>query len=345
MIVAKKIFQLMCLIITVVYLGGCSSKTLQICPTQTFLQIYETSPGVTVDSDKVFQKTRGMRFDTVFLQWSSYDDVSFYNDLRPAIKNDARLTSIIQAACKADVKLWLGLHHDSQFWERSAQSKSQVKTYLNQRLVDLKQRLPALELAINAAVPHVGCIEGWYISDEIDDMTWADVEYQQLLISNLKHTKQILKKSRPKWPVAISGFTNRVKTPIDYAQFWDNLLSETGIDLLLFQDGVGAGKLTLENEESYIRSLTAMALKKDYDVSVVVELFNMKKQKDGTNNFSTASVARVKQQLILAEKAGAKQLTVFAATPYLLQDDMKGKGKLAAFWRNSLLNSCKGSPD
>jgi len=340
-----KVFELVCLTIVVAYLGGCSSKALQICPSQTFLQIYETSPGVAVDSDMLFQKTRSMGFDTVFLQWSSYDDVSFYHDPRPSKKNNARLTSIIQAACKADVKLWLGLHHDSQFWERSAQSKAQVKTYLNQRLVDLKQRLPALELAINAAVPHVRCIEGWYISDEIDDMTWADADYQQLLVNNLNATKQLLKKSRPKWPVAISGFTNRVKNPLEYGQFWDNLLTETGIDLLLFQDGVGAGKLTLENEESYIRSLTAMALKKDYNVSVVVELFNMKKQKDGTNNFSSASVARVKQQLILAEKAGAKQLAVFAATPYLLQDDMKGKEKLAAFWRNSLLNSCKGSPD
>lgn len=340
-----KIFQLTCLIIAVVYLGGCTSKTLQICPNQTFLQIYETSPGVAEDSDKLFQKTRGMGFDTVFLQWSSYDDVSFYPDLRPAIKNDARLTSIIQAACKADVKLWLGLHHDSQFWERSAQSKAQVKTYLNQRLIDLKQRLSALDSAINHASPYVSCIKGWYISDEIDDMTWADAEYQQLLINHLKATKQLLKKSRPKWPVAISGFTNRVKNPLDYAQFWDSLLTETGIDLLLFQDGVGAGKLTLETEEAYIQSLTVMALKNDYDVSVVVELFNMKKQKDGSNNFSSASVARVKQQLALAEKAGAEQLAVFAATPYLLQDDMKGKKKLATFWRDSLLNSCKGTSD
>ena len=336
-----KVFQLVCLSVTVAYLGGCSSKALQVCPNQTFLQIYETSPGVAMDSDKLFQTTRGMGFDTVFLQWSSYDDVSFYHDPRPAIKNDARLTSIIQAACKANVKLWLGLHHDSQFWEQSAQSKAQVKTYLNQRLVDLKQRLPALESAINDAAPHDGCLKGWYISDEIDDMTWADAEYQQLLINNLKTTKQLLKKSRAKWPVAISGFTNRVKSPNDYAQFWDNLLLETGIDLLLFQDGVGAGKLTLENEGSYIRSLTAMALKKDYDVSVVVELFNMKKQRDGTNIFSSASVARVKQQLALAEKAGAEQLAVFAATPYLLQDDMKGKKRLATFWRNSLLTSCK----
>ncbi len=299
-------------------------------------------PGdIAADPTELFQKTRDMGFDTVFLQWSSYDGVSFYRDPRPGKKIDARLTSIIKASCKANVNLWIGLHHDSQFWERSAQSKNQVKIYLNKRLVDLKQRLPALELAMANAAPHAGCIKGWYIADEIDDMTWSNIEYQQLLLDNLKLTRQILKKSRPEWKVAISGFTNRVKTPQGYARFWDMLLTEAKIDLLLFQDGVGAGKLTLQTEASYIQPLTAMARKKKYDVSVVVELFNMVEQRDGANRFSSASVARVKQQLILAEKAGAQQLAVFAATPYLLQDGMKGRGKLAAFWKKSLLGSCK----
>ena len=282
-----------------------------------------------------------MGFDTVFLQWSSYDNVSFYLDPRPGKQVDARLIPIIQAACKADVNLWLGLHHDSQFWERSAQSKGEVKAYLNQRLVDLKQRLPILESVIDNAEPHTDCIKGWYIADEIDDMTWATVEYQRLLIEYLKSTKQFLKKIRPAWPIAISGFTNRIKTPQNYAGFWDKILTEADIDLLLFQDGVGAGKLTLETEGAYIRSLMLMAQKREYDISVVVELFDLKKQRNGTNHFSSASVSRVKQQLILAEKAGAGPLAVFAATPYLLQEEMNGSDRLAAFWKKSLLGSCK----
>jgi hypothetical protein len=335
------IFRVVLIGISIAYLSACSSKPLRICPTQTFLQIYQTTPGnVAANPNELFQKTRDMGFDTVFLQWSSYDDVSFYQDPRPTKSTDPRLTSIIKAACNANINLWLGLHHDSQFWERSAQSKNQVKTYLNQRLLDLKQRLPALESAINSAGSDADCIKGWYIADEIDDMTWADAGHQKLLIENLKSTKQLLTKARPKWPIAISGFTNQIKTPKNYAKMWDKLLTKSGIDLLLFQDGIGAGKLSLETEASYIQSLTTMAHTKEYDISVVVELFNMTKQKDGTNRFSAANSARVQQQLTLAEKAGAKQLAVFAATPYLLQDDMKGSNKLAAFWKNSLLKSC-----
>ena len=339
------VFQVALIGIRIACLGACSSEPLRICPTQTFLQIYQTTPGnVAANPNELFKKTRDMGFDTVFLQWSSYDNVSFYQDPRPTKSTDPRLTSIIKAACYANINLWLGLHHDSQFWERSAQSKDQVKTYLNQRLLDLKQRLPVLESAINRAGSGADCIKGWYIADEIDDMTWADAGHQALLIDNLKSTKQLLTKARPNWPIAISGFTNQVKTPKNYAKMWDKLLTKSGIDLLLFQDGIGAGKLSLETEANYIQSLTTMAHKKKYDISLVVELFNLTKQKDGTNRFSSANSARVRQQLALAEKAGAKQLAVFAATPYLLQNDMKGRDKLAAFWKNSLLKSCKKSP-
>jgi hypothetical protein len=335
------IFQAVLVGISIAYLSACSSKPLRTCPTQTFLQIYQTTPGnVAANPNELFQKTRDMGFDTVFLQWSSYDDVSFYQDPRPTKSTDPRLTSIIKAACSANIDLWLGLHHDSQFWERSAQPEDQVKTYLDQRLLDLKQRLPTLESAINNAGSNANCIKGWYIADEIDDMTWENTGHQKLLIDNLKSTKQLLTKARPKWPIAISGFTNQIKTPQNYAKMWDKLLTKSGIDLLLFQDGIGAEKLSLETETSYIQSLTAMARKKKYDISVVVELFNLTKQKDGTNRFSSANPARVQQQLALAEKAGAKQLAVFAATPYLLHDDMRGSDKLTAFWKNSLLKSC-----
>jgi hypothetical protein len=324
------------------WLGGCVFEPAQLCPNQTFLQIYQTAPGDPgVNFDSLFKKTHKAGFDTVFLQWSSYDDLSFYPDSRPSIKTDPRLTSIIRAACKADTKLWLGLHHDSQFWNRSAKPLKDVKHYLHERLVDLKQRLPAIHSAIDKATPQTDCLKGWYIADEIDDMTWADSDYQKLLIDNLVATRNLLKEAEPRWPVAISGFTNRIKSPQDYAKLWDKLLTKANINLLLFQDGIGAGKLTLPTLVDYVQPLAAMAKENSYNVSVVVELFNMRKKKDGSHYFSSAAVARVKQQLALAEKAGAEQLAVFAATPYLLQANMSGSNTLAVFWKNSLLKSCR----
>jgi hypothetical protein len=342
MITFGRIFGIVCISFVITYLAGCFSHPIQVCPRQTFLQIYKTtSADAGVDFDRLFQKTLAFGFDTVFLQWSSYDDVSFYRDPRAGKTNDLQLTSIIQAACKADVNLWLGLHHDSQFWDRGAKPHPAVKSYLKQRVLDLRQRIPMLQSAIADAAPHNGCIQGWYISDEVDDMTWEDIPRQKLLVDALQSMRYLLKQTWPQWPVAISGFTNRIKTPQAYARFWDSLLTKADINLLMFQDGIGAAKLTLETEEQYIQALTTMAQKKHYDLSVVVELFDLETQRDGTNHFSSAGAARVTKQLNIAEKAGAEQFAVFAATPYLLQDDMSGRKALATFWKKSVLQSCK----
>ena len=329
--------------ILVALLGGCSSAPELPCPKLTFLQIYAQSSQGNTDYRAIVRQTRSLGFDTIILQWSSYDDVSFYTDPRHGKSVDSALESVVRAACGFGLKLWIGLHYDSQFWMRSAASHAEVKKYLDSRLQDLRQRLPQLLILLARENPPEDCIQGWYITDEIDDMTWSGDVKQNLLSDYLKATASLLHEARPDWPIAISGFTNQVKSPEAYAEFWDALLTASKIDVLLFQDGVGAGKLTLETAMPYLQALVSMARRKKHTVITVLELFEMRTV-DGKAQFSSANAARIKKQLALAGKAGGGgQVAVFAATPYLLEADMPGSQALATFWNESVAPVCVGN--
>jgi len=327
-------------------LGGCMSEPEPLCPRLTFLQFYQTQLGVSSPdyAEELFRKTRSLGFKTVILQWSSYDDVSFYESSGSKETVDAKLKQMIQAGCRSGIKFWLGLHHDSHFWEQAAASPDEVKVYLDKRLLDLQLRLPALLALLRQINVPDDCIHGWYISDEIDDMTWSG-DKQKKISDYLGKTSKLLREVRPDWLIAISGFTNQAKSPDGYARFWDELLNDAQIDYLFFQDGIGAGKLTLQAAELYISALATMARRRPYSVVVVLELFDMQ-LRDGKTQYAAANQNRVRRQLRLTEKAtgGGHQTAVFAASPYLLQEDMPGSLALAKFWRQRVIPACARNP-
>lgn len=287
-----------------------------------------------------FKNLDSLGFTEIIAQWSSYGPVSFYND--PAMNRECSpsLEALIQAAGRHRKKIWLGLHYDPSFWQAIGKEPADPDVYLKDRLQDFMLRLPFLLRAIEKADPKGEIVCGWYISDEIDDQNWQNPARCQALLGYLESLRQHLRKAKAKWPVLISGFSNGTLTPVQWTAFWNKLLAQTRIDGLLFQDGIGAGKLTVQQLEAYLKSFASSLTHADRTFGVIVELFQINAPQDSAAGLQAADMARVNRQLSLARTYSRLPVTVFSAPDYLVADRDDYRRKLQSGWQADMA-ACK----
>lgn len=211
---------------------------------RTFMQIFLKDAQQSAKViEQQFAALEEAGFEEVILQWSSYDYLSLYSFLQPDGRAEIVLPKIINAAQKHNIRLWLGTHYNNNFWDAVEYPEQKAREWLDHQLTMLKKRLPALISTVRHADPDHKTVIGWYISEEIDDQNWMLAGKEQALTDYLYKTVKLLRSEEPEWPIMISGFSNGYTPPIELAFFWKQILASTGIDTLLFQDGVGADKL------------------------------------------------------------------------------------------------------
>jgi hypothetical protein len=109
--------------------------------------------------------------------------------------------------------------------------------------------------------------------------------------------------------------------PDALASFWSTLLPEAGIDVLLFQDGIGTKKQTLATLPRYAAALYRGVLSVRRQIRIVTELFD---QVDGVpvNDKPFAAVPapfdRVRQQSSIASMYSTLPPMTFSAPDYML---------------------------
>ena len=154
---------------------------------------------------------------------------------------------------------------------------------------------------------------GWYIPDEIDDRTWLDPGKRAVLKKYLAETVALLKARRPGSKVAISGFSNSFADPELLGSFWADVIRASGIDLLLFQDGVGEGKVALENVGLYYAALDRAVRGAGAQLGAVVELFSL--MADGRR--IPAGVGRIRGQIAAANRLMSFPVVAFSVPDYM----------------------------
>ena len=154
---------------------------------------------------------------------------------------------------------------------------------------------------------------GWYIPDEIDDRTWLDPEKRAILKQYLAETVALLKARRPGSSVAISGFSNSFADPDLLASFWVDVIRASGIDLLLFQDGFGEGKVALENVGLYYGALDRAVRSVGAQLGAVVELFSL--TSDGHR--LPAGTSRIREQIAIANRLTSFPVVAFSIPDYM----------------------------
>ena len=278
---------------------------------------------------QLFVEFRELGINTLFLQWTVVDREPLFQKARHETGGKTSLASALNIAAQSGVRVWFGLAFDSSYWDEIKQSPAMLKPYFRTRLQDLAGFLDDLN-ATTAAAPFAG----WYIPDEIDDRTWLDPDKRTILKKYLAETVALLKARRPGSRVAISGFSNSFADPDLLASFWADILRATGIDLLLFQDGVGEGKVALDNIALYYGPLDRAVRSVGAQLRAVVELFSL--TSDGHR--LPAAIGRIREQLAVANR-----YTSFPTVAFSIPDYMSSlAGRDAGDLLSNFLSSQKG---
>jgi hypothetical protein len=286
----------------------------------TFLQLTRTAAlRPRADWERLFDDLARVAVREVFVQWTLADGVAFYAR-HPAAPDDvAILDLLLELAERHGMRLWLGLAHDAGWWAGidRARPATDVEVFLARR------RLANLEVA-RALAPQVAgraSFAGWYVPDEIDDKNWLGADRSRLVVDYLRDLGASLAVLAPGVPFAASGFAQGWATPQQVVALWSEILDRSMLALPLFQDGVGAGKLTLDELPYYLPALRTAADARGRPLGVVVELFTAgtAEASGGTEAFvaTPAPLARIERQIALASRWASGPVVGFSLPDYM----------------------------
>ena len=299
----------------------------------TFLQLTQaqiTRPAA--EWRQLFDELRTIGVNTLFLQWTVLDRKPLFQTARHETAANTPLASILDLAAQSGIRVWFGLALDSSYWEEIKQPAELLRPYFRRRVQDLAGFLDDLN-AVTAGAPFAG----WYIPDEIDDRTWLDPSKRAVLKNYLAETVALLKARRPGSKVAISGFSNSFADPDLLASFWADVIRASGIDLLLFQDGVGEGKVALDDIGLYYEALDRAVRSAGAQLGAVVELFSL--MPDGRR--LPAMAGRIREQIGAATRRTSFPVVAFSIPDYMSRLAGRQAGDLLANFLSSQ-KSCRG---
>ncbi len=278
----------------------------------TFLQLTEAhSRWKEADWAKLFGYFKQLQLSQLVIQWTVYDDLAFFQGENFRQMPNPPLPIILKLADAAGLQVMVGLATDSGYWDKVGRDPELVKIFLRR----LRLRDEAIVGQLAPQLKDHPSFRGWYIPEEIDDINWQEASARKVLFAHLQELSAALHKAAP-GRVAISGFTNGRTDPKSLARFWQSLLEETGIDDLLFQDGVGAKKLLVEEVPVYLESLRqAVPPGSGRKLQVVVELFRQVSERPF--RAQAAPWDRVKRQLEIAARYANGGILAFSVPEYM----------------------------
>jgi hypothetical protein len=268
--------------------------------------------------NRLFLDFKRLGLSTIIIQRSVVGTKAFYASHAFESMQEPPLEAILQYADEFGLTVRVGLAEDPEFWDRIklASPPDEVETYLR----SLRER------SLNAArelVPVVSrhrSFGGWFVTEEVDDVNWLQAERRVLLHEHLRDLAETLRSEL--WAsVAISGFSNAHCAPSTLEAFWRDIVDGTGIDLVLFQDGIGAHKLEVASAGQYLAAMKRAAIGSGRALSVVVELFDQVAGPPVSNapfRAVATGIDRLTQQLSLARDASTVGIIAFSVPDYMV---------------------------
>jgi hypothetical protein len=263
------------------------------------------------DWARLFEYFKELRLSQLVIQWSVYDDLAFFPTAACRQAPRPPLSTIMQLADAAGLDVWVGLSHDPEFWDKIHRDPKLVEVYF--RRVRLRDEAIARELAPQLQT-HPS-FRGWYITAEVDDVNWQEAPAREVLFAFLRDLSAFLHTLTPGATVALSGFTNARVDPKTLGRFWNELLGAAAIDRVLFQDGIGAEKLKLDELPIYLGVLAQASKAQSRKLQVVVELFRQASPKPFRAH--PASWERVARQLEIAGCYSPDGIMAFSVPEYM----------------------------
>jgi hypothetical protein len=300
------------------------------------------------DWERLFRYFDQLQLQRLIIQWSANDGVDFSRpaDAAPGHGSAAGASpateagesvvgTILDLASARGMPVLVGLDAQSHYWQVLSADPAGVAPFLRQA----EARSLALASHLVAALRGNTAFAGWYLSEEIDDETWAGNGMQQVLIDHLRRLRRALNALNPTLPVAISGFTNGRNPPSAVAAFWGSVLAGSEIDLLLMQDSIGTHKLQLAQLGPYLAEISAVVTQQQRTFWVVTELFEQvggPPIDNGRFRAKPAPLDRIQQQLRAAAPY-ASALIGFSVPEYMTPLGDLDAGRLLTRYRQQVL--------
>lgn len=192
----------------------------------------------------------------------------------------------VDRVLRAGFHVWMGLGYESNWW---------------------RQPSPEMVRGATRDVSRMDGVRGYYLPHELEAGSWAGPQRFGELADAIRAVRSQFH------PLAISGFTNRGGGPAAFANFWRELQRRSKFDRLLFQDGIGARKMSLAEWPDWAAPL-ARALGRR--LTIVVETFSA--QGEGTAwQAAPAEWTRIQEQMRVAGDISRNDLLAFSAPEYM----------------------------
>jgi hypothetical protein len=233
---------------------------------------------------------------------------------------------ILQNADRTGLGVWVGLYHDSAYWNRIAGNRESAAACLR----ELRSASLAIARDLAPVLKRHSSFAGWYLSEEVDDGSWLAPENRRELMAHLTLTSAGLRDLVPGSRVAVSGFSNGRLSPGGFRAFWKDIYAATSIGMVLLQDGIGVRKLELDEFPLYAGALAAAARETGRECGIVIELFEQISGAplDGRAFAAVpAPIARVRRQLEIAARSTGP-LVAFSVPEYMSTTGIDGAGRL-----------------
>lgn len=305
----------------------------------TFVQLLEKHDSWSkAQWERLFDQLQSVGLRQIVVQWAVTDNLAFYPTQSFKQTSHPPLETILQIAEIRGIEVYIGLAHDSLYWGKIQQAPVYLEEYLKH--LRLRSELVAREVASLSL--KYSAFKGWYITEEIDDVTWGPPRKRTLLYQHIGQLSQYLKKLTPGYAVMLSAFSSNQLSPDSYGDFVQHLLSGSSVDILLFQDSIGTGKLSLEYLPLYLQAVKNATDAQQRKLQVVVELFQMISESPFAAR--PADMPRIGQQLKLAAGYSNAGIGSFSMPDYLLQDNEKPASSLQQDYQRYLLLTTLPAP-
>jgi hypothetical protein len=258
-----------------------------------FLYWGETLAGGSAnDWDERLAFLRQLGMDTLIVQFSVIEGVAFYRSRRsPNAVSDGDPTAVLlTAADGAGFGVHLGLASDEQHWWKIPYQPAELPDYVARE----SERNNAISRELVELYGEHRSLAGIYLSHEIhlgDEWSGDNMPY---LVGLFNAMSDEAKRLAPRQAVSTAPFFSLRGTIEEYEGRWREFLSQTRLDILMLQDGVGCKRhITVDNMVPYYEALARVCRDTGVDLWSDLELFDL-------NDPAAATPDRIAAQLVRA---------------------------------------------
>lgn len=311
---------LACVMAALGLLSGCASTEPRTAAARLNGTVIQFNPAhnlwVRSDWAKLFRSLRTLGLTQIVVQWTVAGKSAYYPSRQFRSGPMPPLGALLDLADESGMRVLIGLAHEPNYWAQIGEDPVQVERHLH----ELRSRSLQAARELAPLVAQRRAFEGWYLSEEIDDLNWRDPGRRAILAAHLKALTSELRTLDTRARIAVSGFANAGTDPAFLEVFWGSLLGDAPeLGIVLFQDSVGVGKLSLDELSPILAAVKSGVDGRSRELRVIVEVF---RQTAGPpidqRHFAAepAPLSRIRRQIAIA-RAFSSSLLAFSVPDYM----------------------------